>query len=174
MLNGLQWQDRYPEFLSETQALLSRLQECLLHLELINDDQDAIDGLIATLHKLSNAAENAAVAGVADFSRQLLSVLSAAMLDRHFQDNALLVLKDCFALLAWQLELIDPRDGLLMLDDSEQRELLANLTSATRPVPSVTDAGKCSFQRVPVFAARQRGVWTTCPLPPEDPEGQSA
>ncbi|WP_426119784.1 hypothetical protein [Pseudomonas sp. DSP3-2-2] len=143
MLNGLQWQDRYPEFFSESQALLNRSQECLLHLELISDDQDAIDGLITALRKLREVAENAAIADVADFSRQLLSVLSAAMRDSHCQDNVLLVLKDCFSLLAWQLELIDPRDGLLLLDDSEQRELLANLTSAARPAGSVTDAGFC-------------------------------
>jgi len=145
MLNGLQWQDRYPEFLSESQALLDRSQECLSHLELISDDQDAIDGLIAALHKLRDAAEKAAVTGVADFARQLLSGLSAAIRDSDCQDNVLHVLKDCFTLLAWQLELIDPRDGLLLLDDSEQRELLANLTSAARPAGSGTDAGFCGI-----------------------------
>lgn len=131
MLNGLEWQDRYPEFLNESQALLNRLQDCLLHLEMINNDQDAVESLIATLHKLGNEAENASVAGIVDFCRQLLGMLEAGPLIAGFQDQALPALKDCFTLLAWQLELIDPRDGLLMLDDSEQRELLLNLAAVT-------------------------------------------
>jgi chemotaxis protein histidine kinase CheA len=129
MLNGFQWQDRYPEFLSDSQALLSRSQECLLHLELISNDQDAIECLLSTLETLTRSAENAAVTCVAEFSRQLFSVLQAIQPLASMQSDVLQTLKDCFTLLAWQLELIDPRDGGLALDDSEQCQLLERLAT---------------------------------------------
>lgn len=138
MLNGHQWQDRYPEFHSQSQALLSRAQECLLHLQLIDNDPDAIDCLIATLKQLGDEADIASVACVAGFSRQMLSALESAQRGAGFQDQTLQALNDCFILLAWQLELVDPRDGALMLDDGEQLELLANLASVTGSAATIS------------------------------------
>ncbi|HEX8595895.1 MAG TPA: hypothetical protein VF682_21850 [Pseudomonas sp.] len=131
MLNGLQWHDRYPEFISQAQALLSRFQECLLHLEVFDNDQDALACLKATLQKMGDHAENASINGVADFSRQLLKLMSAALLTPPLPVNALQVLKDCLALFAWQIELINPQDGLLLLDDSEQCALLDRFALVT-------------------------------------------
>lgn len=39
-------------------------------------------------------------------------------------DQALDALKDCFTLMAWQLELIDQKTGQLTLDDNEQTSLI--------------------------------------------------
>jgi hypothetical protein len=66
---------------------------------------------------------------VAEFSRQLFSVLQAIQPLASMQSDVLQTLKDCFTLLAWQLELIDPRDGGLALDDSEQCQLLERLAT---------------------------------------------
>ena len=43
-------------------------------------------------------------------------------------DPILDALKSCLTLMAWQLELIDPRNGQLNLDDSEQVMLIEELT----------------------------------------------
>jgi hypothetical protein len=43
-------------------------------------------------------------------------------IDLH--EQALGALKDCFTLMAWQLELIDQTTGQLSLDDSEQTSLI--------------------------------------------------
>ncbi|WP_426142631.1 hypothetical protein [Pseudomonas sp. DWP3-1-2] len=130
MLNGLEWKDRHPDFFSESQALLSRSQECLSHLGLIDNDQDAVECLMDSLHKLGNLADTASVECIANFTRQLLAVLDTALRDTLLPGNSLQVLQDCFALLAWQLELIDPSNGLLLLDDSEQRTLVEDFASA--------------------------------------------
>lgn len=129
MLNGPQWQERHPEFLSEAQALLDRAQECVSHLELIDDDHDAIDCLMSTLQRLSCEAEKASVNCVAEFTRQLLRLMTGPLAGHPQQDSILHVLKNCFILLAWQLELIDPYNGVLLLDDTEQRELLKNFAA---------------------------------------------
>lgn len=124
MLNGQEWQHRHQDFITETQRLLSRSQECLTHLTLFSNDQDAVDCLLTTLLALAQKADQAAIACMADLCRQLRRLLSVAYPSTSLQDEALQTLNDCFSLLAWQVELIDPRSGQLALDDSEQRELL--------------------------------------------------
>lgn len=42
-------------------------------------------------------------------------------------ERLLEVIKGCLTLMAWQLELIDPHDGQLHMDDSEQALLIAAL-----------------------------------------------
>ena len=51
-------------------------------------------------------------------------LLSHAQNHMDLHDQALDALKDCFTLMAWQLELIDQTTGQLGLDDSEQTSLI--------------------------------------------------
>lgn len=124
MLNGEEWQQIHPEFHDESQLLLNTCQECLAHLEMISNDTDAVECLLGALRKLSETADEALVPCTADFARQLRSMLSDAYPNISLTDDALQTLEHCLTLLAWQLELIDPRTGQLLLDDSEQKELL--------------------------------------------------
>jgi chemotaxis protein histidine kinase CheA len=124
MLNGNDWQHLHGDFLSATPHLMSRTDECLSHLELINDDKDAIECLLATLHQIAGMADTARVESVAGFARQLRYLLYFASAAGRLQPKALVCLRECLSLLSWQIELIDPLTGLLPLDDVEQHQLL--------------------------------------------------
>ncbi|NWA03820.1 hypothetical protein [Pseudomonas gingeri] len=131
MLNGKEWQTSLPEFLVEAGTLQAKMQECCQHLGLIRNDRDAIDCLLAALHKLAGRADVLGVRCMADFSRHIHGVLSHAPQQLNLHNDALQALQDCLTLLAWQLELIDPYTGQLSLDDSEQAELIAALAAQT-------------------------------------------
>lgn len=124
MLNGNEWRQLHAAFLSDTQTLMCRAEDCLSHLELISDDRDAMECLLTTLQQLAGKAQTHGVETVCDFARQLRYLLNFATAAGQLQPKALPALKHCFVLMAWQLELIDPHTGSLMLDDSEQRGLL--------------------------------------------------
>jgi chemotaxis protein histidine kinase CheA len=124
MLNGNEWHQLHGDFLSDSQHLLHRADECLSHLELINDDKDAIEALLGALQRIAGLAEAASVTPVAGFSRQLRYLLYFAAASGRLQPKALVLLRQCLSLLSWQVELIDPLTGLLPLDDQEQHELL--------------------------------------------------
>ncbi|WP_419736629.1 hypothetical protein [Pseudomonas sp. COR18] len=129
MLNGKEWQAKLPEFLVEAEQLQTKMQECCQHLALIRNDRDAIDCLLAALHKLSGRADVLGVHCMANFSRHVHDVLNHAPERLNLHDDALQALQGCLTLLAWQLELIDPHTGQLGLDDSEQAELIADLAA---------------------------------------------
>ncbi|GFM81646.1 hypothetical protein PSCICN_23380 [Pseudomonas cichorii] len=127
MLNSNEWQHRHDQFLEDSLALLYKSEECVSHLEMIVDDEDAIESLLTNLLKLSHEAQNASIECLADFSRQLRQWLTEARQCEGFSQEVLNTLKSCLALMSWQLELIDPQTGELPLDSEEQQELLAKL-----------------------------------------------
>lgn len=129
MLNSNAWHETYGQFLSESQALLCKSEECISHLEMIANDEDAIACLLATLTRLSDEANHASVPCIADFSRQLRNVLDAGVAQDGLSHEALLTLKSCLTLISWQLELIDPRTGEMPMDSEEQQQLLEHLAS---------------------------------------------
>ncbi|UVM40422.1 hypothetical protein LOY28_08415 [Pseudomonas sp. B21-017] len=122
--NPKEWAQRIPEFLVEAETLLAKSEECLSHLQLISNDKDAIDCMLSTLLKLANKADALALATVSEFSLHIHGLLSHAQNHMDLHDQALDALKDCFTLMAWQLELIDQTTGQLGLDDSEQTSLI--------------------------------------------------
>lgn len=125
MLNdGKEWYQRLPEFLLEAETLLAKSEECLSHLHLIRNDKDAIDCMLSTLLKLANKADALAIQALCEFSRQIHGLLSHGQSRLDLHDQALKALRDCFTLMAWQLELIDLNTGKLSLDDSEQVSLI--------------------------------------------------
>jgi hypothetical protein len=124
MLNGNEWQQLHSDFLSDTHHLLNRADECLSHLELISDDRDAVECLLVTLQQIAAMADAAGVSGVASFARQLRYLLYFAGASGRLLPKALVSLRQCLALLSWQVELIDPFTGVLLLDEDEQQELL--------------------------------------------------
>jgi hypothetical protein len=117
-----------PEFLLEAQALLARSEDCLSHLHLIRNDEEAINCLLASLLSLAQAAARHAVSPLAEFSLHIHGVLKRTPHPLDLNDPILDALKSCLTLMAWQLELIDPRNGQLNLDDSEQVMLIEELT----------------------------------------------
>ncbi|MGN8273895.1 hypothetical protein ACLEJQ_18360 [Pseudomonas sp. SMV71] len=118
------WSQRFPEFLSEAETLLAKSEECLSHLQLISNDKDAIDCMLSTLLKLAKKANALALESVSEFSLHIHGLLSHAHNHMELHDQALDALKDCFTLMAWQLELVDPTTGKLSLDSSEQTSLI--------------------------------------------------
>ncbi|MDB6142205.1 MAG: hypothetical protein JWP80_1249 [Pseudomonas sp.] len=124
MLNGQEWQHSLPDFLIESQTLIAKSEECLSHLELFVNDKDAIECLLGALLTLAHKADALTLDGITDFSLRIHRLLSLAYPQTCLQGEALRTLKDCFTLLAWQLELVDADTGILLLDDNEQLELL--------------------------------------------------
>ncbi|UVL00297.1 hypothetical protein [Pseudomonas sp. B21-048] len=119
-----EWAHRFSEFLVEAETLLAKSEECLSHLQLISNDKDAIDCMLSTLLKLSSKADALALVPVSEFSLHIHGLLSQAQHHMDLNDQALDALKNCFTLMAWQLELIDQTTGKLGLDDSEQTSLI--------------------------------------------------
>lgn len=118
------WAQRLPEFLVEAETLLAKSEECLSHLQLISNDEDAIDCMMSTLLKLASKADALALIAVSEFSLHIHGLLNHAQSSIDLNDEALSALKNCFTLMAWQLELIDQNTGQLGLDGTEQTSLL--------------------------------------------------
>ncbi|MCF5054543.1 hypothetical protein GIW50_26205 [Pseudomonas syringae] len=128
MNDGNEWQLALPEFLSEAEMLLTKSQECLSHLHLIRNDSDAIDCMKISLIKLAEKADALALQAISEFSRHIQYLIANAENPLQLHDQALDALHDCLTLLAWQLELIDAKTGLLTLDETEQTTLIATVT----------------------------------------------
>ncbi|TFF40464.1 histidine kinase [Pseudomonas sp. RIT623] len=118
-----------PDFLQDAQVLLARAQECLQHLELIDNDADACHCLTETLDTLALRADALGLVEIAHYTRTLQQVLAPACAQQHLHGPALPALTACLTLLAWQLELVDPHCGRLDLDTEEQQQLLGELAS---------------------------------------------
>ena len=118
------WAQRFPEFLVEAETLLAKSEECLSHLQLISNDKDAIDCMRSTLLKLASRAEALALEAISEFSLHIHSLLDHAPDPIDLHAKALGALKDCFTLMAWQIELVDHNTGQLSLDTSEQTSLI--------------------------------------------------
>ena len=145
MNDGKEWQLALPEFLLEAEMLLAKSEECLSHLHLIRNDNDAIDCMKSSLAKLSVKADAMALRPIGEFSSHIQDLISNAACPMQLHDQALSALHDCLTLLAWQLELIDARTGQLGLDDSEQIALIA---SVSQQIPQ-RGTGYKSEQRLP-------------------------
>ncbi|MBC3476777.1 histidine kinase [Pseudomonas sp. Rh2] len=115
------------EFLLDAQILLTQSQECLQHLELIDNDPDACNCLNNTLDTLARRANDLGLIEVALYAEALQRMLAPACHERHLKGEALPAVDACLTLLAWQLELVDPRTGRLSLDTCEQTTLLGEL-----------------------------------------------
>ena len=121
------WAQRFPEFVVEAETLLTKSEECLSHLQLISNDKDAIDCMLSTLLKLASRAEALALEAISEFSLHIYSLLNLSQDRVDLHEQALDALRDCFTLMAWQLELVDPKTGQLSLDESEQTSLIEAL-----------------------------------------------
>ena len=124
-----EWAQRFPEFLVEAETLLAKSEECLSHLQLISNDKDAIDCMLSTLLKLASRAEALALEAISEFSLHIYGLLNLAQDQVDLHDQALEALKDCFTLMAWQLELVDQTTGQLGLDKGEQTLLIEAFAS---------------------------------------------
>lgn len=133
MLNGTDWQTTHPEFIGDAHRLLDRCQECFAHLQLIADDSDALECLLDSLSRLSEQAARARIGCMAGLCQDMRQLLDHASANECLNHETLAVLEQCLTLLAWQLELIDLRTGLLPLDDGEQIWLLEQLAATCEP-----------------------------------------
>ncbi|MDZ3990716.1 histidine kinase [Pseudomonas sp. Teo4] len=124
------------EFLLDAQILLTQSQECLQHLELIDNDPDACHCLNNTLDTLARRANGLGLIEVSRYTEALQRLLAPACREQHLKGEALPALDACLTLLAWQLELVDPRTGRLSLDTCEQITLLGELAGLlNQPAP---------------------------------------
>ena len=128
MNDGNEWQFALPEFRSEAEKLLAKSEECLSHLHLIRNDNDAIDCMKVSLIKLAEKADCLALGAISEFSRHIEYLIANAASPLQLHDQALDALHACLSLLAWQLELIDTRTGELGMDDTEQTTLIATVS----------------------------------------------
>ncbi|WP_177409926.1 hypothetical protein [Pseudomonas sp. S09G 359] len=128
MNDGNEWQLALPDFLNEAEKLLAKSEECLSHLHLIRNDSDAIDCMKISLINLAEKADALALQAISEFSRHIQYLIANAENPLQLHDQALDALHDCLTLLAWQLELIDAKTGLLTLDETEQTTLIATVT----------------------------------------------
>ncbi|MCO7563846.1 histidine kinase [Pseudomonas sp. S 311-6] len=130
------------DFLLDAQVLLTKSQECLQHLELIDNDPDACHCLNDALATLARRADTLGLLEVSHYTAGLQQLLAPACCQQHLPGSALAALQGCLTLLAWQLELVDVRTGRLNLDPAEQTELLGELASALgQPLPQL--CGPC-------------------------------
>lgn len=130
------------DFLLDAQVWLSKSQECLQHLELIDNDPDACHCLNETLGTLARRADTLGLLEVAHYGAALQQLLAPACQQRHLSAEALAALHACLNLLAWQLELVDASTGRLNLDTAEQLLLLGELANALgQPLPEL--CGPC-------------------------------
>ena len=112
------------EFLAEAEKLLAKSEDCLNHLHLISNDEEAIQCLRDSLLKLANITHARDVEPLSDFARCVHEVLDPSRNSMDLGQQVLLALKDCLTLMAWQLELIDIKTGKLSLDETEQVALI--------------------------------------------------
>lgn len=130
------------DFLLDAQVWLTKSQECLQHLELIDNDPDACHCLSETLDVLARRADVLGLLEVAHYTTALQQLITPACQQRYLDAKALSALHACMNLLAWQLELVDASTGRLNLDTAEQSLLLVELADALgQPHPEL--CGPC-------------------------------
>ncbi|MNE30342.1 hypothetical protein D3C80_1238500 [compost metagenome] len=120
------------DFLVDAQVLLTKAEECLQHLELIDNDPDACHCLDNALDTLAQQATHLGLREVAHYTTALQQLLAPACHGGCLQREALPAVGACLTLLAWQLELVDPRTGRLNLDIGEQLVLLGELAKVVQ------------------------------------------
>lgn len=136
MDSALSFEGAVQAFLLDAQALLTQSQECLQHLELIDNDADACNCLNTSLDTLARRASRLDLLELAHYVTVLQQLLAPACQQQRLLREALPATHACLTLLAWQLELTDPRTGQLNLDTCEQVSLLTELASALeQPLP---------------------------------------
>lgn len=117
------------DFLHDAQVLLGGAQECVQHLEMIGNDADACLCLEETLDTLAHRSAGLELNEVARFTRNLHRLVAPGCSQGQLACVALPALGACLTLLAWQLELLDPRTGSLGMDTDEQHQLLDELAT---------------------------------------------
>lgn len=134
------------DFLLDAQVWLTKTQECLQHLELIDNDPDACQCLNETLDTLARRADALGLLEVARYTAALQQLLApVCQQQHHLGEQALSTLHACMNLLAWQLELVDATTGRLNLDTAEQSLLLEELANALgQPRPEL--CGPCQLR----------------------------
>lgn len=130
--SALSFDDALQAFLLDAQVLLSQAQECLQHLELIDNDLDACHCLDNALDSLARQATHLGLREVAHYTTALQQLLAPACHGGCLQREALPAIGACLTLLAWQLELVDPHTGRLNLDIGEQLVLLGELAKVVQ------------------------------------------
>ncbi|AFO46455.1 putative CheA signal transduction histidine kina [Pseudomonas putida DOT-T1E] len=132
MDTALSFDDALQGFLLDAQVLLTQAQECLQHLELIDNDPDACSCLNNTLDTIARQATRLGLREVAHYTTALQQLLAPACHGGCLQREALPAIGACLTLLAWQLELVDSRTGRLNLDIGEQLVLLGELAKVVQ------------------------------------------
>lgn len=165
MDTALSFDDALQGYLLDAQVLLTQAQECLQHLELIDNDPDACRCLDNTLDNLARQASRLGLREVAHYTNALQQLLAPACHGGCLQREALPALGACLTLLAWQLELVDTRTGRLNLDIGEQLVLLSDLAKVVKQpfAPACASCDEhgsvCLHPHSPVARGAGTGRW---------------
>lgn len=132
--------------LSESRTRMSQIHDCLSHLEIIPCDPDATRSLIGHIRWLALSADTALLASTSSFCLEVHTLISTPAIDKKLNGATLHVLKKCCDLLAWQLELTNPRTGVLHMDKLEEQHLLQSLGLAlNNPRDTLPESTKQDF-----------------------------
>lgn len=132
MDSALPFSEALKGFREKAQKRLHRAEDCLQHLELIENDPDACRCLDAVLSDLAHDAQRLGLLEVAHFTTSLQQILAPCCQGACLHLDTLRTTAACLRLLAWQLELLDAHTGRLDLDAGEQFVLLGELARAVR------------------------------------------
>lgn len=162
MDTALSFDDALQKYLLDAQVLLTQAQECLQHLDLIDNDPDACRCLDNALDSLARQATRLGLREVAHYTTALQQLLAPACHGGCLQREALPALGACLTMLAWQLELVDVHTGRLNLDIGEQLVLLNDLAKAVRQ-PVAPACASCEEQASVCLHAHSTGAAGTPP-----------
>ncbi|WP_259358980.1 histidine kinase [Pseudomonas fulva] len=132
MDSALPFTEALEGFREKAQKRLHRAEDCLQHLELIENDPDACRCLDAALSDLAHDAQRLGLLEVAHFTTSFQQILAPCCQGACLHLDTLRTTAACLRLLAWQLELLDTHTGRLDLDAGEQFVLLGELARAVR------------------------------------------
>lgn len=124
--------------LTDSRARMIDIQECLDHLQLITSDADATQCLTRHIRWLALSADTVLLTSTHGFCLKLYTLIRAPGIEKKLTGTALQALKQCCNLLAWQLELTNPRTGILQMDKQEEIARLNELKESLIDIPNTT------------------------------------
>lgn len=136
MLDGEQWSQLLLSFVDEARDLAKQAEEYLLQLDECPTDDEAINGLFRAMHTLKGSAGLFSLAPLVGFTHHLENLLMAVRDGAQSLSPALISLMlRCLDEISAMIELIDTDKGELLVDDSRQQPLLAELATCTGAAP---------------------------------------
>ncbi|HAW23917.1 MAG TPA: chemotaxis protein CheA, partial [Pseudomonas sp.] len=160
MLDGEQWSQLLLSFVEEARDLAKQAEEYLLLLDECPTDEEAINGLFRAMHTLKGSAGLFSLGPLVGFTHHLENLLMAVRDGAQSLSPTLISLMlRCLDEISAMIELIDTDKGELLVDDSRQQPLLAELASCTDAAPQ---AQQIPVVMLPEDSCSSRGRLERC------------